>query len=36
MSAVNITDPNETYTISQFIALKDMDSVTYSKYAVFE
>lgn len=36
MSVVNITDPNETYTISQFIALKDMDSVTYSKYAVFE
>lgn len=36
MSTVNITDPNETYTLSQFIALKDMDSVTYSKYAVFE
>lgn len=36
MASVNITDPTETYTLSQFIALKDMDSMTYSKYAVFE
>lgn len=36
MASVNITDPTETYTLSQFIALKDMDSMTYSKYSIFE
>ena len=31
---IGITNPNETYTINQFIALKDSDSITYQKYSV--
>lgn len=31
---VGITNPNETYTVNQFISLKDSDSITYQKYSV--
>ena len=31
---VGITNPNETYTVNQFISLKDSDSIAYQKYSV--
>lgn len=31
---IGITNPNETYTINQFISLKDSDSITYQKYSI--
>lgn len=31
---IGVSNPNETYTLNQFIALKDSDSITYQKYSV--
>ena len=31
---IGITNPNETYTVNQFISLKDSDSITYQKYSI--
>lgn len=34
MIEIGLSDPNKTYTVSQFVALKGIDSVTYSNYSV--
>lgn len=31
---IGTTDPNETYTVKQFISLKDSDYITYPKFSV--
>ena len=37
MSVFNqISEPQETYTLDQFISLKDSDKVTYPKYSIME
>ena len=34
MISIGITSANKTYTISQFIALKDSDNITYPNFSV--
>lgn len=37
MSVFNqISEPQETYTLDQFISLKDSDKITYPKYSIME
>ena len=31
---IGVNNPNETFTVNQFIALKDSDSITYQKYSI--
>lgn len=35
MISVGITNPNSTYTLSQFISLKDSDNITYPNFSIF-
>lgn len=36
MSGFSINSPQETYTLKQFIALKDADDITYANYSILE
>lgn len=36
MASTTISEPQETYTLNQFISLRDSDKITYVKYSVLE
>ena len=36
MASTTISEPQETYTLDQFISLRDADKITYVKYSVLE
>lgn len=36
MAISSISEPCETYTLSQFIALRDSDKITYYRYSILE
>ena len=36
MASGTISEPQETYTLSQFISLRDADKIVYQRYAVME
>ena len=36
MSAYNVNSPEESYTIQQFIDMRDIDDITYYKYSILE
>ena len=36
MASTTISEPQETYTLDQFIALRDADRITYVRYSILE
>lgn len=36
MASTTISEPQETYTLDQFIALRDADKITYVRYSILE
>lgn len=36
MASTTISEPQETYTLDQFISLRDADKITYVKYSILE
>ena len=36
MASTTISEPQETYTLDQFISLRDADRITYVRYSILE
>lgn len=35
-SSTNLSEPQESYTLNQFIAMKDLDNMTYQRYSILQ